>query len=52
MTEVYINDPTPLEEDLAVEKSLRPSKLDEFIGQKELEASNTLDGQRISIASP
>ena len=36
MTEVYINDPTPLEEDLAVEKSLRPSKLDEFIGQKEL----------------
>ena len=36
MTEVYINDPTPLEEDLAVEKSLRPSKLDELIGQKEL----------------
>ena len=36
MTEIYINDPTPLEDDLAVEKSLRPLKLDEFIGQKEL----------------
>ena len=36
MTEIYINDPTPLEDDLAVEKSLRPFKLDEFIGQKEL----------------
>ena len=36
MTEIHIADPTPLDEDLAVEKSLRPSQFDEFIGQKEL----------------
>ena len=36
MTEIHIADPTPLDEDLVVEKSLRPSQFDEFIGQKEL----------------
>ncbi len=34
MTEIHINDPQPFEEDLAVEKSLRPNQMDEFIGQK------------------
>jgi len=49
MTEIHITDPTPFDEDSAVEKSLRPSQFDEFIGQKEvvdnlklyIEASNT-----------
>ena len=36
MTEIYITDPTPFEEDIIVEKSLRPIKFQEFIGQKEL----------------
>ena len=36
MTDIHIADPTPLDEDLVVEKSLRPSQFDEFIGQKEL----------------
>ena len=36
MTEIHIADPTPLDEELVVEKSLRPSQFDEFIGQKEL----------------
>lgn len=36
MTEIHITDPTPLEDDLVIEKSLRPSKFDDFIGQKEL----------------
>ena len=36
MTEIHIADATPLDEDLVVEKSLRPSQFDEFIGQKEL----------------
>lgn len=36
MTEIHITDPTPLEEDIIVEKSLRPEKFDEFIGQREL----------------
>ena len=36
MTEIHINDPQPFEEDLAVEKSLRPKQMDEFIGQKEI----------------
>ena len=34
MTEIHITDPTPFEEDIIIEKSLRPSKFDEFIGQK------------------
>ncbi|MBL7013180.1 MAG: Holliday junction branch migration DNA helicase RuvB [Candidatus Marinimicrobia bacterium] len=36
MTEIHITDPTPFEDDLVVEKSLRPSCFDEFIGQKDL----------------
>ena len=36
MTENHITDPTPFEEDIIIEKSLRPSKFDEFIGQKKL----------------
>ena len=36
MTEIHINDPQPFEEDLAVEKSLSPNQMDEFIGQKEI----------------
>ena len=36
MTEIHITDPTPFEEEFVVEKSLRPSKFDEFVGQKEL----------------
>ncbi len=36
MTEIHITDPTPLEEDIIVEKSLRPEKFDEFIGQQEV----------------
>ncbi len=36
MTEIHITNPTPLEEDIIVEKSLRPEKFDEFIGQQEV----------------
>ena len=36
MTDIFITDPSPFEEDIIVEKSLRPLKFDEFIGQKEL----------------
>ena len=36
MTDIHITDPTPFEEDIIIEKSLRPSKFDEFIGQKNL----------------
>ncbi len=36
MTEIHITDPTPLEEDIIVEKSLRPEKFNEFIGQREV----------------
>ena len=36
MTEIHITDPTPFDDDLVVEKSLRPSCFDEFIGQKDL----------------
>jgi Holliday junction DNA helicase RuvB len=36
MTEIHITDPSPSEEDLTVEKSLRPSQFDDFIGQKDL----------------
>lgn len=36
MTEIHINDPQPFEDDLVIEKSLRPSKIDEFIGQKDI----------------
>ena len=36
MTEIHITNSQPFEEDLAVEKSLRPNQMDEFIGQKEV----------------
>jgi Holliday junction DNA helicase RuvB len=36
MTEIHITDPQPFEEDIVVEKSLRPSSMDEFIGQKDV----------------
>ena len=36
MTEIHITDPTPFDEDIILEQSLRPSKFDEFIGQKDL----------------
>ena len=36
MTEIHITNPQPFEEDLIVEKSLRPSRMDEFIGQKDV----------------
>jgi Holliday junction DNA helicase RuvB len=36
MTEIHITDPNPLEDDLKIEKSLRPSQFDDFIGQKDL----------------
>ena len=36
MTEIHINDPQPFDDDIAVEKSLRPNTMDEFIGQKDI----------------
>ena len=36
MTEIHITDPTPFDDDIILEQSLRPSKFDEFIGQNEL----------------
>jgi len=36
VTEIHITNSQPFEEDIAVEKSLRPSQMDEFIGQKEV----------------
>ena len=36
MTEIHITDPTPFDDDIILEQSLRPSKFDEFIGQDEL----------------
>ena len=36
MTDIHITDPAPFDDDIAIEKSLRPSKFDEFIGQKKL----------------
>ena len=36
MTEIHITDPTPYDDDIILEQSLRPSKFDEFIGQNEL----------------
>lgn len=36
MTEIHINDPQPFDDDLVIEKSLRPNEMDEFIGQKEV----------------
>ena len=36
MTEIHITDPAPIDDDIVVEKSLRPAKFDDFIGQKKL----------------
>ena len=36
MTEIHITNPQPFEDDLVVEKSLRPSRMDEFIGQNDV----------------
>tara|TARA_Y100001970_G_scaffold291988_1_gene431391 strand:+ start:312 stop:1331 length:1020 start_codon:yes stop_codon:yes gene_type:complete len=36
MTEIHITDPTPIDDDIVVEKSLRPSKFDDFVGQNKL----------------
>ena len=36
MTDIFITDPSPFEEDIIIEKSLRPLRFDDFIGQKEL----------------
>ncbi|RPH06919.1 MAG: Holliday junction branch migration DNA helicase RuvB [bacterium TMED46] len=36
MTDIHITDPAPFDDDITIEKSLRPSKFDEFIGQKKL----------------
>jgi Holliday junction DNA helicase RuvB len=36
MTEIHITDPNPFEDDITIEKSLRPSQFDDFIGQKDL----------------
>ena len=33
MTEIYITDPTPIEDDIIIERSLRPSYFDDFVGQ-------------------
>ena len=35
MSDLPLIDPAPLEEDIAIERSLRPSHFDEFIGQKD-----------------
>ena len=39
MTDTYITDPTRIEDDVAVESTLRPSKFEDFIGQEELVSS-------------
>ena len=36
MTDLHITDPEPLNDDIVLENSLRPSKFDEFVGQNEL----------------
>jgi len=36
MTEIHITDPKPFDEDVIIEKSLRPEKFEEFIGQGKL----------------
>ncbi len=36
ITELHMTDPTPNDEDIIIEKSLRPSHFDDFIGQREL----------------
>ena len=36
MTDIHITDPAPFDDDITLDKSLRPSKFDEFIGQEKL----------------
>ncbi|RMF09171.1 MAG: Holliday junction branch migration DNA helicase RuvB [Candidatus Neomarinimicrobiota bacterium] len=36
MADIHITNPTPVEDDLVVETSLRPTYFDDFVGQKEL----------------
>lgn len=36
MTEIHINDPQPFDDDIVIEKSLRPNTVDEFIGQRDI----------------
>jgi len=36
MTEIHITDPTPIEDDIIIERSLRPSHFDEFVGQSDV----------------
>ncbi len=39
MSDSFVTDPTRIEDDVAVESTLRPSKFEDFIGQEELVAS-------------
>jgi Holliday junction DNA helicase RuvB len=36
LTEIHINDPQPFDDDIVIEKSLRPNSVDEFIGQRDI----------------
>ncbi len=36
MTEIHITDPTPIEDEVIIERSLRPSFFDDFIGQSDV----------------
>ena len=36
MTEIHITDPTPAEDDIIIERSLRPSYFDDFVGQSDV----------------
>ena len=36
MTEIHITDPTPAEDDIIIERSLRPSHFDDFVGQSDV----------------
>jgi|TARA_B000000475_G_scaffold89114_1_gene72196 Holliday junction DNA helicase RuvB len=36
LTEIHINDPQPFDDDIVIEKSLRPNTVDEFIGQRDI----------------
>ena len=36
MTEIYITDPTPVDDDIIIERSLRPSHFDDFVGQNDV----------------
>ena len=36
MTEIHITDPNPIEDDIIIERSLRPSHFDDFVGQSDV----------------